>query len=137
MQVFNRETTDYIAEQFYLYFQRKQGKGQSMAAEEAKDLIDYVQLGSSGKIPPESRVKMIIEKVEDIPVWNEVFDELIRRCEQEPDAEKIILLAFRDRQKEEHICDNMIICPKTYYNYRVVILCRAAVLAVTKGVIRA
>lgn len=150
MQVFPRETTDYISEQFLLYFRRKK-----MSIREAKAIIDYVQ-GSPTPLPSESgavdysrtRVQgghdkrpsaeyigRIVEKLEHRARWDEVFEELLIRCEQEPEAERIIDLFFNKRLKENEICNELHIDRATYYDYKNVLLCRAAVLAIVEGLI--
>lgn len=150
MRVFPRKTTDYIAEQFCNYFQRK--LDHRMTIREAKTLIDFVsgpspapqevgatdysspRVSGGGTVrPTESQVEEIFQKYEDTAPWDAVFDDLLRQCKEEPTAVEIIHMAFRDGKRESEICEKLNISPKTYYNYRITILVRAAVLATVAG----
>lgn len=147
MQVFERSVTDYIAEQFYLYFRRK-ATGKAMSVEDAKNLIDFVQgdpaplpisLGAidyskvSGGGGRQRPLEKVIEDIEDIPLWNEVFKAVIKWCDEE--NKNVIMLVFRDKMKEEKICKTLTISPRTLYDYRLTILTRAGVLAALKNLI--
>jgi len=153
MQVFSRQTTDYIAEQFYLYFNRIKNKSQCMTIRDARDIVDYVSpslrpTGSSSmdyssprvdgggpKRPSEDHICRIVERLEDIPPWDDTFKTLLQKCEWEPDAEKIIYLTFRDCMGEVDICEALSISRATYFNYRSTILQRGAVIAYSKKII--
>lgn len=155
MQVFSREITDYIAHEFCNYFQRKTNKTKRMSVKEAKALIDYAGTpspspstrsgidyskprvsGGGIKKPSEDKIALILQKIDEQTLWDEVFDELIEKVKKEPDAKRFILLMFREKLKEEDICDKMIITRATYYRYRSIILSKAAVIAVKKDLIK-
>ncbi|SHI24550.1 hypothetical protein SAMN02745823_03843 [Sporobacter termitidis DSM 10068] len=127
-----------------------------MTAKQAATLIDY----ASGPVPsPTSsgaidtsrphvtgggRVRPSRESVEAIysdleeqqeadERWAQVFDELIERCETDPDAKNVIEYGFRLNLSEEDVCKAMDLGKTTYYNYRAIVLAQAAVLAVRDG----
>lgn len=153
MQVFERKTTDYIAQQLGAYFMRKKDRPK-MSLRDARALIDFVsgpapipndsvttdlakpRVSGGGAVrPTEQRIERLLQKYATDEKWDGVFDELIRKCRREPDAVKIIHYAFRDRRKESDICEKMSISRQTFYNYRGAILNRAAVIATAAGML--
>jgi len=150
MQVFPRETTDNIAEQLGEYFKRKEKK--KMTFEDAKALIDFVSgpapmpsdsivpdvkkphvSGGGVTRPTEHQIETIVSRYEDAALWDRVVDDLIKQCDREPVAIKIIHMAFRDGEKECEICEKLHISRQTFYNYRLTILVRGAILAHLQG----
>lgn len=155
MQVFERKTTDYIAQQLGAYFMRKKDRPK-MSLRDAKALIDYVsgpapgmptdkmsnqiktRVSGGGAIrPTEQRIERILQKYATDEKWDVVFDDLLKKCRKEPDAVKIIHYAFRDQKKESEICEKLFISPRTYYSYKKIILTRAAVMATAAGLLEA
>ena len=129
-----------------------------MTYKDARTLIDYAgspapqphdigameydkpRVAGGGRTRPTSvevdmLLKTLDDEAEDIREWSVLFEELIRRCEAEPEAEQVIKLAYEERRYEEDICKEMGIGKTTYYEYRSTILKRAAVLAVRDGLI--
>ena len=86
--------------------------------------------------PTEKRVEAIVRKYEDTSVWDKVFDDLIWQCKDESDAVKIIHMVFRDGKHECEICKELSISRPTFYSYRMAILSRAAVLAISAEIIK-
>ncbi len=158
MQPFLQETTDYIAEQFRAFFDRKEKRPLSL--KDARTMVDFVSgpapasLGGSAIDPSKpyvtgggrprpsaEQVTRILEKYEntdeDADLWDEVFTELIRSLKEEnhKKALRLIKLAFKKQIKTERICEIMDIkSTRTYNNYRLVILTKAGILAIKKGI---
>jgi hypothetical protein len=159
MQALPQKTTDYIAEQFRAYYERKAHRG--MDLREARDIIDYLSVSGpapapigSGAIDPSKphvtggggrprpspeRIEGILNKyaVDEIDaLWNDAFDELIRQYKTDKNnkALRIIKLAFQKQLKRETLCEIMHISEKTFNNYRLAILTAAAICAIQKGV---
>lgn len=159
MQVFSREITDYIAHEFCNYFQRKTNKTKRMSVKEAKALIDYAGTpspspstrsgidyskprvsGGGVKKPSEGRITLILQKIDNQTLWDEVFDELIEKVKDDTLSTRLIYLSFKERKREEDILvelgdDENELGRTTYYTRRLTILNKAAVIAVSKGLI--
>lgn len=156
MTIFPKETLDYIDTRLQAYFSPHR---HAMTYKDARTLIDYAgspapephsigamdystpRVAGGGRTRPTSvEVDMLLDRLEadrgDSDAWGDVCAELMRRCEAEPDAERIIRLAYGERRYEDDICQEMDISQATYYNYRAVILGRAAVLAVQDGLLK-
>lgn len=152
MQVFSRQMTNYVAEQFYLYFKRQNGKT-PLTPREARDIINYVSPslpptsvgsmdyssprvdGGGIKRPSDERIARIIERIEDEDDWDDVFRETLDRCAAEQKAEKVALLTFKDRKDAGRICAELKIGRQTYYDYRSSIVCIASVIAISKNIL--
>jgi hypothetical protein len=158
MQALPQKTTDYIAEQFRAYFDRKANRG--MNHREARDIIDYLSVSGpapapsgSGAIDPtkphvtggggrprpsQERIEGILNKYaveEDVALWNTVFDELIEVYKRSHNrkALRVIRMSFELQLKREAVCDKMRITERTFNNYRIAILTAAAICAIRKG----
>ena len=156
MQVFPREVTGRIANQFYAYYERKTRK--RMTLRDAALLIDYVagpspgqgsgrpldisspRVSGGGRVRPgEVRIERMLRKYmredENDDSWDSVFDDLIGRYNEEPDMQRFILLTFRDRLGDLDICEKLHIGRTTFYKYRLSILYQAGILAVQKSLL--
>jgi hypothetical protein len=158
MQALPQKTTDYIAEQFRAYFDRKAQGG--MRLREATAIIDYLSIsgpapgptdsaaidyarprvsGGGGRTrPSEQRIENILNKYavdENDAFWNGVFDALIRQYDADGDkkALKFIKLYFQRQLKPEEVWRRMGVSERTYKAYRLAILTRATVYAVSAG----
>ncbi len=159
MQALPQKTTDYIAEEFRAYFDRKARSG--MRPREARDIIDYLSVsgpapgptdsaaidyakprvsGGGGRPrPSEARIEGIMQKYatdERDALWNGVFDWLIQQYEDSGNkkALRFIKLVFEKQLKMDEACAKMRISERTFKNYRLAILTAAAVCGVQKGV---
>jgi hypothetical protein len=158
MQALPQKTTDYIAEQFRAYYDRK-AERPHLNLREAKTIIDFVGspaplgggssamdltkpvvTGGGPRKPSSERVESILQRFEvdeADALWNEVFDELIEQYKERNNkkALKLIRLTFEQRPtlKREEICEKMRISEKTFRAYRVAILTAAAICAIRKG----
>lgn len=156
MQLFSREIMDYIDRRFQAHYCKRTSQ---MSIAEANMLIDYVsgpvpiphglrasdytkpRVSGGGKTrPTRAQVDLLFNKVEkqyDLDsAWDGVFENLITRCENEPDAKKIIEYTYEERLYDSDICEKMNISRTTYYEYRSTILSRAGLLAVQAGILK-
>lgn len=150
MQIFSKETLDYVAHRFKIYFH---GHDRRMSYRDAATLIDYVSgpapacggsdaidltrphvSGGGGRRPSDSSVEGVVGRLEEMQdiddEWAAVFDELRQRCERDPEAEQIIKYAFEKRQTEAETCEAMGISRSTYHRDKATVLSIAAVLAI-------
>jgi hypothetical protein len=152
MQVFDRETTDYIAREFNCYFYRLWRK--RLSIKEARTIIDFVSEGSApgfgsitfdysvprvkgggNKKPEEGEVRKIMENAPTPNEWDQVFAELIDRCSEDDILKGIIYLYFKDCNSVDKVCDKLHISKHLFFKNRRIILSRAGVLAVKQGLI--
>ncbi|NLO46763.1 MAG: DUF1492 domain-containing protein [Clostridiales bacterium] len=156
MQVFPREVTGRIANQFYAYYERKTRK--RMTLRDAALLIDFVagpapgqgsgrlsditapRVSGGGRVRPgEVRIERMLRKymcqAENDDAWDQVFDDLIGRYNEEPDMRRFIQLTFRDRLSDLDICEKLHIGRTTFYKYRLSVLSQAGILAVQKSLL--
>lgn len=155
---FSNEVIDDIAKRFRLYFIRRASR--KLTYREAQTLIDHESGPSpkpSGKItsdntrprvtgggrarPTDEQVNGILERhaianEAEPDEWDAVFDELMKRSYLPLEFKKVILMAFMDNLENYTISDELHVTLKTYYNYRRAILDMAAVIAVSKGLLK-
>jgi len=152
MQVFPRETLDYIASKYRSYANKDKI---CMTVREARTVIDYASgpvpaptdlgavdttrpniTGGGRTRPSKQSVDEIFagleERADAADEWAKLFDELAIRCQAEPDAEMMIK-AIKQYTPEDVVCEEMHISSATYFRYREAVLSRAAVLAVQNG----
>jgi hypothetical protein len=156
MQVFPREVTSRIADQFFAYYERKNRK--RMSLRDAAMLIDFVagpspgqgsgrpadistpRVSGGGRVRPgEMRIERMLRKYmrdeESDGSWDQVFDDLIGRHKDDAAMQRFILLTFRDRLSDLDVCDKLHIGRTTFYKYRLNILSQAGILAVQKSLL--
>lgn len=155
MQVFPRDTTDFVADQFVRYYKRK--KPVKLSPRDAAAMIDNIvgpaprpapagsidyarpKVSGGGKVrPTDSMIESIMRKYIDDPesntgIWDAVFDEILQKYKSDRLIMRFINLAFRDCVSEPCICAELNISTASYYLYRNVILTRAAIYAAFKG----
>lgn len=159
MQALPQKTTDYIADQFRAYFDRK-AQRHGMNYKDARAFVDFLSVagpapepaesaaidyakprvsGSGGrKRPSQERIEQILDKYaieEEEAMWDSVFDALIALYEDRGNkkALRLIKLAFQKQLKREEICEKMHISEKTYRNYRTAILTLAGISWIQRG----
>jgi hypothetical protein len=159
MQMFPREITDYVGDQFCAFFGRRMRH--AMTLWEAQMLIDHAagpapamgtgraadltrpRVDGGGRTRPSGEdIEAILHKYaggqfEDND-WDGVFTELIRSYQAERDAKalRVIRLTFERNKKREAICEQMHISTRTFHNYRLAVLSRACLLAVSRGLVK-
>lgn len=156
MQVFTRETTDYIADQFICFYSRKYAP--KMTFREAATLIDFVagpvpagggtgatdyarpRTSGGGRMRPTKEMyDAIIAKCtpdEETEEWNDVFNQIIERNAQNKSIIAFMEMLFKDAVSCEKICETMHIEERTFYRYRLAILEQAGVVAYSKNLIK-
>ena len=148
-EAFSKETTEDIALQFYLYFERKRVQ-QQLSLRDAETLIDFVsgpvphprkvgavdltqpQVSGGGKVRP---TDTDVDRILGVNPWDAVFEEVIQRQEDPSLKLDLIYLAFREQKKEPDICEELHIDRSTYYRHRKTVLLLAGMLAVKNGIL--
>lgn len=150
MQVFARETTDYIADRFCEYYDKMRPKPISII--QAEKLIDYVSgpcpkpsgnttvnlssphvTGGGKRRPSKNEIDAIVNADDGPTVWDELFDALIARSGES--LRQLMQYAFDEQMPADEIAQRLGIVDREYYRRRLVILSQAAVMAAVAGLI--
>ena len=148
--LFPPEVLQDLAAEFKNYFLRKKDRI-DISLKQARMLVEYVagpghgcgglksksfaqtQGGGGGFVrPTKEQVDAIFNKhyhdlnYED---WDAVFDEVLEKNKMKPDAIKLIHLTFKDNHSMNVICDELYVCPRTFYNRKRIILEQVGVTA--------
>ena len=157
MQTFPREITDYIAKQFYAYFDRKQPL--KLTITEAQKLIDFVSgpapgapkmagidltkprvNGGGRRRSTEAEIDRILSRSnkdeDENKEWDKVFNKVISQYKRDCDQEGLLLikLVFKERKKCANVCKILHISERTFFNNRLQILNKSAIFATIMGV---
>lgn len=161
MQIFERETTDDIAIRFRAYFVRLEEaktKRVKYSRKEAQSMIDFaagpapsptdskafdpskVRVHGGGRIRPSTAdFEAIIEKHEPPLVdrkWDGVFSTYMKLMAPDSETTAFIHLVFRDELSAGSVCEELCISEATFYDRRIKILTKIAVLAVAKSILK-
>jgi len=152
MQVFDTATKKTIENKFYAYFSKKRTRVK-ISLKDAEKLVDYAswpapRIGtmsamdvSQGRVsgggrrkPSRDEVDAIFSRCTAQDEWDELFDDLMDRTEDDQITQTIILV-FCECLPEETVCEMMHVSHTAYTERKSAILCKAGILAVQKGLL--